>query len=279
MAEMQPEPEVAWVLDEIEAAAWRDVVAATPERVGAAIGLCARRIGPATMILAPGLQHPLFNRVVGLGNGQPATDAIVDEVIARFASVGVHAPCIHVGPAAAPAALPDWLAARGFAATPGRARLEVVRGREPVPAIEAGLEVREVGRDDAARLASVLVAVHGHPSILVPQVEALVGRPRWRAYAAFAGDDLVAGAMLFVDDRRAWLGMNGVLRSHRRRGVHGGLIARCVRDAIAQGAAVIAAQSPTQEADPAGTTLDDLLRCGFRAAGARLEYSLARDVC
>jgi len=275
MPDARPAPTTG-VLDEIEAAAWRDVVAATPQRVGAAIGLAVRRVGSATMFLAPGLPVALLNRVVGLGAGQPATDAVVDEVLARFGAAGIHAPYVHVGASASPA-LTAWLVARGFAPALERARVEVVRGRDPVPVVDGPLAVREVGRDDAARLAAVLVSVHGFPSILVPQLEALVGRPRWRACAGFVGDELVGGALVFVDDRRAWIGLPGVLRSHRRRGVLAGLIAGCVAGALDRGATVIATDVAARDADPGGLALDDLVRCGFHVAGTRVDYTVPAE--
>jgi hypothetical protein len=51
-------------------------------------------------------------------------------------------------------------------------------------------------------------------------------------YPAFDGDTPVAIASLRMQDGIGWLGNGATLPSHRRRGAHGALMARRIRDGI-----------------------------------------------
>jgi hypothetical protein len=274
MAEVRAE--LVWALDEIEATAWRDLIDAAAPAVIAATGMAWARVGDVTILMAPRLASPLWNRALGIGNGEPATDALIDEVIVRLTAHGVADPWIHVSAASRPASIAQWLGARGFAPAPPRAWVKLVRGREPAPAMPTDLDVRELDGADAPPLARVLCAAHGVPAAVAPLVEALVGRRGWRAYGAFDGAALVAGAMLRVDGRDAWLGLGGTLASHRGRGAHGALVARRITDAITQGATTIATETRAPVDGVAGPSLVNLERCGFQPAGVRATWCLVR---
>jgi hypothetical protein len=265
-----------WALDEIEAAAWRDLIDAASHAVIAATGMAWARVGEATILMAPRIRSPLWNRALGIGNGEPATDALVDEVLVRLTAAGVADPWIQVSAASRPASIAQWLGARGFAAAPRRSWVKLSRGREPVPAMSTAFDVRELDGADAAPLARVLCPAHGVPLAVAPLIEALVGRRGWRAYGAFDGGALVAGAMLRVDGRDAWLGLAGTLASHRGRGAHGALVARRITDAIAQGATTIATETGAPVDGVAGPSLVNLERCGFQQVGLRATWCLVR---
>lgn len=276
MAEVRAEQ--VWALDEIEAGAWRDLIDAAPPAITAATGMSWTRVDGVTVLLAPRLPSTLFNRAIGVGNGAPATDALIAEVIVRFAAADIADPWIQISAAARPAAIGQWLGARGFAPARRRAWEKLVRGREPAPELATSLAIRELDRSDAAALAIVLCEAHGIPGALAPLVAALVGRRGWRAYGAFDGDALVGGGLLRCDDRdrTAWLGLGGTLPSHRGRGAQRALIARRIADAIAQGATTIATETGVAAPGERNPSLDNLVRCGFRGAGARTNWALMR---
>jgi hypothetical protein len=268
--------ELLWAMDEVEAAAWRDVAAAAPAALVDATGLTCARVGAVTLLVAPRIPAPLFNRAIGLGNREPATDLLLDEVIVGFAAAGVADPWIQISAAARPSTLTAWLGDRGFVPARRRAWVKVVRGREPPPAIATTFAVRELGDGDRAALARVLCAAHGIPAVMGPMISVLVGRRGWRAYGALDGDTLIAGGLMRLDDRVAWLGFGGTLPSHRGRGAQGALMARRIADAIALGASTIATETGAPEADERNPSLDNMMRCGFRAAGTRANWCLAR---
>jgi len=266
--------ELQWTVDEIEATAWRDVYAAAPPSVIAVTGMTAERVGAVTLLAAPRLPSSLFNRAIGFGNGAPATDALLDEVLVRFTAAGVIAPWIHVSPAARPVAIAHWLTVRGFAPARRRAWAKVARGREPPPVIETTLAIRELERAEAPALARTLCEAFGLPPPLCPMIEVMVGRSGWRAYGAFDGDALVAGGLLRCDGRHAWLGFGGTLPGHRGRGAQGALMVRRIADAIAQGASTIATETGEPLDGEKNPSLDNMRRCGFQHAGSRTNWCL-----
>ncbi|MCE9577317.1 MAG: GNAT family N-acetyltransferase [Deltaproteobacteria bacterium] len=260
------------LLDEIEASAWRDLVAAAPPDLVAMTGMACRQRGAVTALTAPRMPVPLYNRALGLGNRAPATEAELDLVLGHFDEAGVRDPWIQVAPTAQPGALVGWLAARGLVPARRSAWGKFVRGREPAPVVATDLAIREVDDADADRLVAVLLAAHGMPGLLGGQLRALVGRPGWRMYGAFDGDALVGGAAMRIDGTTAWLGLGGTAPSHRRRGGQGALMARRIADAIAAGVEVIATETGEPIAGEHNPSRANMLRAGFRLAGARFNF-------
>jgi hypothetical protein len=260
------------LLDEIEAEAWRDLVAAAPAAVIEATGMRFAQLGQVGVLTAPGLPVPLYNRAIGLGNRGPAREQDVDQVLAHFAAAGVREPWIQILPTAQPSALVRWLAARGLVPARRSAWGKFARGRGPVAEVATELAIREIGAAEADALADVLVAAHGMPPVLRGQLIALVGRPGWRMYGAYAGATLVAGAALWMSDGVAWLGLGGTAPAHRRRGGQGALMARRIADAIAGGAAVIATETGEPIAEEHNPSRANMLRAGFRLVAARFNF-------
>ena len=95
-------------LGELEA--FRDLYAAAPEGVGAPRaeeiggGLCLRLKAAPT--------SAMFNRALGLGLREPATEESLEQVAAFFGDeIGW---CVALAPQARPSELPSWLEHRGF---------------------------------------------------------------------------------------------------------------------------------------------------------------------
>jgi GNAT superfamily N-acetyltransferase len=259
-------------LDAIETEAHRDLFAAAPAPLARGMGLQVRSVGGATLFLATA-PTTLFNRAIGLGNERPASPEDVDAIATEYRRAGVLKHWIHVGSAARPLeALPGWLGARGYVAATRATWAKVVRGAAPPPVTSTSLAVRELDAGHADRLARVLVLAHELPAPMAAWNAALVGRQRWRAYAAFDGDEIVAGGFLFVEGRHAWLGMAGTLPSHRRRGAQVALLSARIRDALADGCTTLSAESGEPMAGEANRSLDNLYRCGFERACARANY-------
>lgn len=261
-------------LDAIEADAYADMLAAAPPPVAAGMGLAVRRVAGATLLLASRAPVSLFNRVIGLGNDAPATEADLDTVLAVYRDAGAMSPWVHVGPASEPLALRGWLGARGFAPPARKSWAKVVRGTEAPPEFATDLTTRELDGGHASALASVLAAAHGMPPPIVPWVAAMVGRPGWRAYGAFDGDTLAGGGFLWTSGERAWLGMAGTLEAHRRRGGQKAVMVARIRDAIAMGCTVITTETGEPVGDELNPSLTNMLRCGFRLAASRDNYAL-----
>ncbi len=268
---MSPDLDAVRLADAIEADAWRDMIAAAP----AALGLTVARVADADVLLAPRMPVTMFNRAIGLGLSRPATGDDLDALIECLRARASREHLIHVSPAAAPRELTAWLAARGYAPARRPEWVKVLRGVEAPPVIDTPFTVRPVRPDEAPALATVIPAAHGMPPPLAPWIEALATRDRWAAYGAFDGDAMVAGAMLYVDGPRAWLGMGGTLPSHRNRGAQGALMARRIADAIARGCTAIGTETGAPVADEPNPSLSNMFRCGFREVCRRANYAPA----
>src|ERR1051326_942724 len=104
----------AEIAEMVEAEAMADLYAAAPPDCAADTGLATGRVGAAYQFLLPALDHALFNRVIGLGVAEAASEEDIDVSLDTFAAAGVRNGAIQLSPAARPDDLPAWLARRGL---------------------------------------------------------------------------------------------------------------------------------------------------------------------
>ena len=115
-------------LDASEALAYRDMFAAAPPLLARSLGLEARETAGATLLLAPGIPSPQFNRVIGLGNLRAPSESETDAIAAAYRSAGVKSWWAQVSPGTRSEKLASQLAARGFAPPARRAWVKMSRG-------------------------------------------------------------------------------------------------------------------------------------------------------
>jgi hypothetical protein len=260
--------------ESIEAEAWEDMFGAMPAPMADATGARVLRLADAILLVAPGIPNTQFNRAVGLGGTSPASARDVDAVVDAFDRAGAKAFLVHTSEAtherAATEALLRALGLVTFAARPTWAKC--LRGTSAPPDAPTTLSLREVDHAEATRLAEVLIAAHEMPATMVPFAAALVGRPRWRAYAAYDGDEMVGGGVMYVSGARAWLGLGGTLSTHRGRGGQKAIMARRVADAIAAGVTAIATETGEPVNDEPNPSLANMKWCGFDVVGSRANW-------
>ena len=272
---MSAQAAAAATSDAIEAAAFVDFYAAAPPTLAAQLGLRTAEVAAATLLFAPRLPATIFNRAIGLGVHRPANEADLDAVIAAFgeAGQGTLAYWIHANPFAAPASLAQWLESRGFTLPERRTWAKMLRGTAPPPDIPTSLEVRRARPAEVSAVAQTIATAFGMAPMLVPWIEAIFGRPRWRGYAVLADGKVVGGGALFVDGQDAWLGLGSVATEFRNRGGQGALMALRIRDAIAAGCTRIATETGEPVANEPNPSLANMVRCGFGKACSRLNYA------
>jgi hypothetical protein len=144
----------------IEAAAYRELVAAAPPEFARATGLRSAEIAGVTLLIAPGFPDTLFNRAIGLGVHRPAAEADLDAVIGAFREAGCKNYWIHLAPCAAPQSLPRWLEARGFAPPPRRTWAKMVRGVGRPPEFGGALEVGAASPEEESAAAEAIRGAH-----------------------------------------------------------------------------------------------------------------------
>jgi GNAT superfamily N-acetyltransferase len=257
------------IADQIEARASADLYGAAP----AALGLRAEIVNGAAVLIAPKIPVSYFNRVIGLGVHQPATERDLDALVTRFRGDGVTEYWIHVSPAAQPASLESWLAARGFAPPPRRTWAKFLRGPEARHAPAEGLTVRLAEERDAAALGQLVCAAFGMPPALAGWFASLVGRPGWRVFLGEAGGRIVATGSVFIDGTTAWLGVGATNADYRNRGAQNAMLAARINAAAAEGCTVLSTETGESIAGEVNPSLNNIRRAGFVQVCSRLNYA------
>jgi hypothetical protein len=270
---MKDQLEVAKTADAVEAQAYADVFAAAPSALRERLGLRIEAVADATLLIAPGLPTPMFNRAIGLGLERPARARDVDAMLELYAESGTKW-WLHWNPYARPAGFESQLLQRGFTQPARRSWAKMLRGPESPPQIPTDLATGPAGDREADSVVRAIAQAFEMPPFMADWLRELHGRPRWRVYAVRDGAQIVGGGCLFVSGRDAWLGMGSVLASHRRRGGQGALMALRIADAAAAGATAIVTETGEQVvASEPNPSLVNMRRCGFMTVVSRLNFA------
>jgi GNAT superfamily N-acetyltransferase len=258
--------------DWIEAEAFIDLYAAVPAEIAQRLRPQTSVAAGATTFIVPGLPSPLFNRVLGLGLESPATSADLEAALERFQSAGVPGWWLHWSPEATPRDFPEVLEKRGFTPPGRRSWAKMLRDASPPP--EAGTDLVIVAANGARAVAATrcIVDAFGMPAVMEAWLAGLHDRARWRVYAALDGDQVVGGACLFIEGDTGWLGMGGILASHRRRGGQLALMSRRIADALDAGCRYVATETGEPMGDEPNPSLANMYRAGFERVASRLNF-------
>ncbi|HKZ71229.1 MAG TPA: GNAT family N-acetyltransferase [Anaerolineales bacterium] len=265
-----PPPAIARLVEFGEAEAYADLYNATPPDYAAQFGIGVHRIESAFMFTALAFDIPLFNRVVGLGLREPATEAMVDEAIAHFQGRGVKHFAFQTSPEAQPVGLGGWLTARNLRSPDNWVKM--IRGTEPPPEIKTDLRVELIGPDDTNAFSEIAAIAFGMPPVVGAWLTPITGRAGWRHYLAFAGDGPVGCGALFVKDKIGWLGIAGTLPAARGRGAQGALMAGRIRDATELGCEWIITETGEETLANPNPSYRNMVRMGFKLIYPRPNY-------
>jgi GNAT superfamily N-acetyltransferase len=255
--------------EQAEIESHRDLFAAAPP----ALGLSIEQVAGATLLLAPALPVNLFNRVIGLGEAQPATEGDIDAIVARYAGLGVRDYWIHLGPTARPVALGDWLAARGFAPARRRTWAKFLRGVEPPPVVRTDTSIQTARAEHAEAVARIACTVYEMPPSLAPWFASLVTRPDWHFLIAWLDGTPVGIGALYVTGRLGWLGVGATLPEARGRGAQSALLAARIRLAAELGCEHVATETGEPVGGEKNPSLDNIRRSGFTQVCSRLNLA------
>jgi hypothetical protein len=261
--------DVAYWLEVAEGRAYADLYRAIASN-GDPLGASWTVDGDLTTFLLHAVDDGFFNRSIGLGIGDAATEDAVDRVIGRFVSAGRTAWVAQVSPLARPTAVEHWLEARGLGR--GRRWAKLWRDTDDPPPERTDLRIEPIGPEHAADWASVVLAAFELPEALGPYATATLGRPDWYHYVAYDGDLAVGAGATYVRDGVAWLGFGSTLQSHRGRGSQSSIFARRVRDARGLGARLCITETGEETPDDPNPSYRNMLRAGFRLAYQRQNW-------
>lgn len=266
-------PSLVFLLDAVEAAAYSDLFAAVPPGLKASLGMELHEIGGARLLIASAVPSAMFNRVIGLGNSEPASDEIIDDVCEYYARAGVQNWWIHVSPGSRPPDLADRLASRGFTLPQRRGWVKMLRGAEPPAPVKTGLEVRIVKPDEATACAEVICSAFEMPGDWAPLFAQAAHRDAWQVVAAVENARIVGGGMLYVEGDTAWLGSGGVLPESRGQHAHRALMTLRIELAIKAGCRHIITETGEPIGDESNPSLRNMEACGFSRLFTRQNFA------
>jgi len=220
----------------------------------------AAQAGGATVLRVPEApESPMLNRVVGLGVEAPATEADVDEALR---AMGVDVTFyVAVAPRARPAALPEWLRARGL--EPGWGWMVFRRDVKPPAPAATNLRVVEVDTiAHAEAFGRVVRTSFELPAAIEPRL-ARMRHAGWRCWIAFDGDEPAGAGALFAAGGVAYLGFGATLPAHRGKGAQSALLAVRIRTAAELGCDVVITETGERRGDRPSRSYRNILRAGF----------------
>ncbi len=250
-----------------EMSCWRTWFMAPGPALIDALGLRFENLYGAQLAISSKLDHLLFNRVLGLGNEEPVSPAIVDRIIQTYIGSGVQRFFMQVSPVAEPKALTGWLKDRGFQMTEPWAKLH--RGTRPPKELDFEPVIRlltPADKESALTWGRIVQTAFEYPPETAEWFAGLVDLARWRAYLAFEGERPVGAAALFVNGEWASFEIGVVLPEAQHRGIHSALIARRIRDAIGAGCKVLSMETSAEKGQGRAQSFRNARRMGFELA-------------
>jgi GNAT superfamily N-acetyltransferase len=203
---------------------------------------------------------PMVNRLVGLGEAEPATEETLDAGIAALEGTRFY---VGRSPDAGPPELEAWLAARGLARSWGWMQF-TLPDDAPAPTATTDLRIEEAGPERAADFARIVRQGYGLPEASEAWLRAAHGAPGWSLWLALDGDEPAAAAGVYLGDEGAYLGFAATLPEHRGKGAQGALLAARIRRARDEGRSPIATETGERVADRPSNSYRNLVRAGFR---------------
>ena len=265
--------ELAAMAEQVEMRAWKDIVAAAPPWLRLSTQLLAEDTQGVLLLASRGIQSLLFNRVIGLGEHAPATSRQIEELKARYSSLGIASYWIHVGPYAQPSRLGRALLGHGLKPYQ-RSWVKMMRPACRVAPTPSEVRVRRASMEDAHAVASILGPAFDLPQQAAELFTQLIARPRWTIYVAESGSEIVAAAGLFFDGEIAYLAFSATREQFRRRGAQRVLMQARINHACDAGYRWIAAETGFPlAADEPSPSYHNMLWAGFRPIAIRDNYA------
>lgn len=253
-----------------EAEAWANYYLSAPGDFSQEYKVTAKQIGSIWVTMIPKLDWSFFNRIVGLGVGELATESMLDEAVATLKDAGCKNFMAQISPLAQPSLLPIWLERRGFKR--GRNWAKVYRGSEPPISVPTEMRVEAIGIDDADVFANIALSAFEMPAELRPLVKGPMGKPGWHHYLACDGDQPVSAGAMYISGEIAWLGFGSTLATHRNRGGQGAVFSRRIEDGLNLGCKWFITETGEDTPEVPNPSFHNMVRHGFKLAYLRPNY-------
>ena len=265
--------ELASMAEQIEREAWQDLIAAAPLWIRLSAQLVAEEIDGALLLASRGIPNLLFNRVIGLGERQPATDQQVSSIMDRYWSLGISNYWVHAGPYARSARLGCLLLEHGLKPY-RRSWVKMMRPARRVSLAPGEVRVRRACSSDAHQLASIVGPAFDLPQTAAELFVSLIGRRGWDVVLAEQHGQAIAAAGMFADGEMAYLAFAATRPEYQRRGAQRALMQARINCASDKGYHWIATETGFPlAADEPSPSYHNMLWAGFRPVAIRDNYA------
>jgi hypothetical protein len=245
--------------------------AADPELAGE-LGLRLEDVDGALASVVAGA-GVVLNRVVGLGVECACAPDAPSRILRMYDEANAGRFFLHVHPEARPMDLPERLRAAGFVSA--RAWRKFRRRAGAVEPRHTTLEIREVGRGHAEAFGRIAANAFDLGATAGALVAGLVGRPGWRTFMSFDGDEPAGTGALYIRDGIAWSDWGATRQRFRRRGGQGALLAARLEAAREAGCEwVLTCTGEAVPGDPQHS-YGNILKSGFEEWTLRPNYAPA----
>ncbi len=268
--------EFAGQLEFSELNAWWDQWEAFPSELVQQYRFGKQKFRETVVLTSPVIQFSHFNRVMGLGLANPATEKELDDILAVFRSLKIPRLELHVIPHTQPQQLKNWLEARDLHILSGWDR--IYRGNEPLAdktELPAGMRVEKITKATMEEWATFLVTMYRlDPAKLL--LFSLVERKGWHHYGLHENEKIVAARSMYIhNDDIAWWGIEapvpGLMTPSFDLDYH--LCREIIKDGLRLGAKYFVAdiEKPDERMDHDGYR--NFSAMGFKRAYLRSNYS------
>jgi len=248
--------------EQLEAAAWSDLVAACPEALRRRLHLRSARIGSVLVVRASMIPDAAFNRALCFDPTDPLPPGLLDDVIA---AAGDGPPLELQLPGALAADAEDDLRRRGFTLSGRMALLQ----RPTAPPPPVGTDFTVGPTEDGPAFGAAYAEGWDAPPIMGELLAGVVGRRGWTAHAVRDGDRIVSTGLGYRVGDDEWFGFASTVTDARTRG--GQTVLVCSGLARQQGLGIV--RTFTEAVIPPGgernRSLDNLQRLGFEVVAVR----------
>ena len=125
--------------------------------------------------------------------------------------------------------------------------------------MKTGLEVREIGTDDAKIFSELVTSNFSYPSETSVFISSVIGKDNWKHYLAYYHDRPVATGSVFFNGDIAWISDAATHAEYRNMGAQGALIAKRISAARSAGCDTVTTETAEDNA-----SYRNMLRYGFR---------------
>ena len=251
--------------------AWQDMYYAAGKNISDKFGIKVFSVGSACVSIVKNIDILAYNRVIGLGLTEPATEQILDDIISKYKEAAIKRFFIQIHPEASPSDLKQWFQKRNI--VHHNNWVKHYRGVENAPAIDTELDIREIqNKEEAEQFGYIITKSFEWPEEMKYWFANLSGRKCWKTYLAFKGADPVATASLYVKDDCGWLSFASTLPEYRGKGAQSALIARRIQDAAELGCKVLTVETAEDNEEKRSQSMQNIQKMGFEVAFIRPNF-------